>query len=84
MIHAPYIQLLDEGKLQSVDDLYTQFENAESASKLYESFISQALIKCIHLHVVLLASALCMLGSMTAHTSSSVELESYQFVIPVE
>lgn len=29
-----YMQLLDEGRLQSVDDLYTQFENAETASKL--------------------------------------------------
>ena len=27
-------QLLDEGKLQRVDDLYKQFESAESASKL--------------------------------------------------
>ena len=27
-------QLLDEGKLQSADDLYRQFENAETATKL--------------------------------------------------
>ena len=27
-------QLLDEGKLQQVDDLYRQFETADSANKL--------------------------------------------------
>ena len=39
LILISYIQLLDEKKIQQVDDLYKDFESPDAASKMYVNII---------------------------------------------